>query len=128
MEKSGLEDLWNCSSFLVEVERIFHFSELKDFSSFSEEAYQFLLYLIGHWKKLLTLFPSVPEIKTPKEILLEEEDFSESGKKTLIIQVVSEIKKKFRYVNGKFDFQYLENKYFQKYEDIQMKALEPKNE
>lgn len=123
MEKIGLEDLWNCSSFLVEVERIFHFSALKDFSSFSTEDYKFFLYLIGHWKRLLTLFPSASDIEIPKELLFREKEFSESEKKKIILRVISEIRKKFKYMDDKFDFQYLENKFFQKYEDFQLQQL-----
>lgn len=124
MEKISLEDLWNCSSFLVEVERIFHFSELKDLSSFSGEDYQFLLYLIGHWKRLITLFQtSVPDIEIPRRLLLQEKEFSESEKKKIILRVISEIRKKFKYMDDRFDFQYLENKFFQKYEDIQLQQL-----
>jgi hypothetical protein len=109
----------------VEVERIFHFSELKDLSSFSREDYQFLLYLIEHWKRLLTLFlsPSVSDIEIPKELLLREKEFSESEKKEIILRVISEIRKKFKYMDDKFDFQYLENKFFQKYEDFQLQQL-----
>ncbi|NVM43743.1 MAG: hypothetical protein HWN79_02410 [Candidatus Lokiarchaeota archaeon] len=123
MEKISLEDLWKCSSFLVEVDRIFHFSALKDLNSFSEEDYQFLLYLIEHWKRLLALFPSVPEIEIPKELLLQEKKFNESEEKNLILRFISEIRKKFKYMDEKFDFQYLENQFFQKYEDIQLQQM-----
>ena len=96
---------------------------MKDLSSFSGEDYQFLLYLIEHWKRLLASFPSAPDIEIPKELLLRAKEFNESEKKKIILRVISETMKKFKYMNDKFDFQYLENKFFQKYDDIQLQQL-----
>jgi hypothetical protein len=121
MNEIGSRNVWECSSFLVELEKIFHFTELENLDSFSSDDYQFFLYLIEHWKRLLIIFPSAEQIELPEEILLREVEFDESKK--LILERVSEIKKRFRHLDKSFDYHYLEKKFFQKYEAYQLREL-----
>lgn len=59
-EEDGLS-VYKSDSFVMEVEKIFQFLKMENTDNFSEEDYQFFLYLVDHWKRLLGFFPSIPE-------------------------------------------------------------------
>ncbi len=113
---SIMYEIYDNITFIMEVENIFKISEISDIDNFSEEDYKFLLYLEGHWKRVLNQSVEFDDDILPERLKVEVE-----GQKIKAQELKSKlfkIKRKYAYLDDKFEFKQLEDFFFYKYESI----------
>ncbi len=108
-------------TFILEIDKLFKLSEMNDLNQFSEEDYQFLLYLEQYRERELELITEMNDYKLPPHLQKQAEE--DRIKAEILWLKIAKIKEKFKHLDDKFEFKYLEDKFFDYYEDITNKEL-----